>query len=51
MGGAALCIVGNDPQMSTGDVDLVVHVDERNITADQATDLLLKSSNGFTRVG
>jgi predicted nucleotidyltransferase len=49
MGGAAVCIMGNDPQRSTEDVDLVIHVDERNITADRLTSLLTKSKE-FTAV-
>jgi hypothetical protein len=38
-----VCIMGSDPQRSTEDVDLVIHVDERNITADALTGLLTKS--------
>ncbi|KAF5861179.1 hypothetical protein ETB97_000553 [Aspergillus alliaceus] len=43
MGGAAVCLLANDPARMTEDVDLVVHVDHRRITADLLTSQLLKS--------
>jgi hypothetical protein len=43
MGGAAICLIINDPNRRTDDVDLVVHVDHRDITADRLTSLLLQS--------
>lgn len=43
MGGAATCLLSPDPTRSTEDVDLVIHVDHRMITADQLTAQLLTS--------
>jgi hypothetical protein len=43
MGGAAICLLGTDPTRRTEDLDLVVQVDQRNITADRLTTLLLQS--------
>ncbi|PWY88212.1 hypothetical protein BO70DRAFT_177611 [Aspergillus heteromorphus CBS 117.55] len=43
MGGAAVCLIANDPTRMTEDVDLVVHVDHRRITADLLTSLLIRS--------
>ena len=43
MGGAAACLLVQDPTRSTGDVDLVIHVDQRMITADRLTSQLLTS--------
>lgn len=43
MGGAAACLLTNDPARSTEDVDLVIHVDQRMITADRLTRQLLTS--------
>lgn len=33
MGGVAMCFLSNDVSRMTEDVDIVVHVDDRNITA------------------
>ncbi|KAK2803380.1 hypothetical protein FQN50_007039 [Emmonsiellopsis sp. PD_5] len=41
MGGAAVCLTVRDPDRMTQDVDLVIHVDERMITADRLTTKLL----------
>jgi hypothetical protein len=43
MGGAAACLLTADPARRTEDVDLVVHVDHRMITADRLTTELLES--------
>ena len=43
MGGAAACLTAPDPSRQTQDVDLVIHVDERAITADLLTQRLLNS--------
>lgn len=43
MGGAATCLLAQDPTRSTEDVDLVIHVDQRMITADRLTSKLLTS--------
>lgn len=43
MGGAATCLLAQDPTRSTEDVDLVIHVDQRMITADRLTSQLLKN--------
>lgn len=43
MGGAAVCLLSPDPTRKTQDVDLVIHVDHRMITADRLTTLLLRS--------
>ncbi|ODH19685.1 hypothetical protein ACO22_06133 [Paracoccidioides brasiliensis] len=43
MGGAATCLLSGDPNRRTEDVDLVIHVDHRKITADNLTTQLLKS--------
>ena len=44
MGGAAACLLTNDPGRTTEDIDLVIHVDdERMITADRLIGLLLTS--------
>ncbi|KAJ5193236.1 Protein of unknown function DUF1814 [Penicillium cf. viridicatum] len=43
MGGAAACITAPDPSRRTEDVDLVIHVDQRSITADLLTQTLLNS--------
>lgn len=42
MGGAAVCLIAPDPARMTEDVDLVIHVDQRGITADDLTSLLLR---------
>lgn len=43
MGGAAVCMMTGDPIRRTKDVDLVIQVDERSITADKLTHHLLAS--------
>lgn len=43
MGGAAVCLTAPDPSRRTEDVDLVIHVDQRSITADLLTQRLLNS--------
>ncbi|CRL20953.1 Protein of unknown function DUF1814 [Penicillium camemberti] len=43
MGGAAVCLMAPDPQRATEDVDLVIRVDHRSITADLLTNKLLTS--------
>lgn len=43
MGGAAVCLLTHDPNRRTEDVDLVIHVDQRQITADRLTTRLLTS--------
>ncbi|KAJ5680177.1 hypothetical protein N7536_011316 [Penicillium majusculum] len=43
MGGAAVCLMAPDPQRATEDVDLVIRVDHRSITADLLTNKLLIS--------
>lgn len=43
MGGAAVCLTVNNPNRMTEDVDLVIHVDQRMITADRLTTELLKT--------
>ncbi|OQD68889.1 hypothetical protein PENPOL_c002G01781 [Penicillium polonicum] len=43
MGGAAACLTAPDPSRRTEDVDLVIHVDQRSITADLLTQRLLNS--------
>ena len=43
MGGAAVCLLTHDPNRRTEDVDLVIHVDQRQITADRLTTQLLTS--------
>jgi hypothetical protein len=43
MGGAAICLMTGDPVRRTKDVDLVIQVDERSITADKLTHHLLAS--------
>lgn len=43
MGGAAACLLAQDPNLTTEDVDLVIHVDHRMITADRLTSQLLSS--------
>ncbi|CAI7589894.1 unnamed protein product [Penicillium glandicola] len=43
MGGAAICLIAPDPQRATEDVDLVIRVDHRSITADMLTNKLLTS--------
>ncbi len=43
MGRAATCLLVQDPTRSTGDVDLVNHVDQRMTTADRLTSQLLTS--------
>ncbi|EEP82174.1 hypothetical protein UREG_07039 [Uncinocarpus reesii 1704] len=42
MGGAAVCLLAPNPNRKTEDVDLVIHVDQRMITADQLTQRLLE---------
>ena len=42
MGGAAVCLLSRDPERMTQDVDLVIHVDQRRITADNLTTQLLR---------
>ncbi|KAJ8061412.1 hypothetical protein OCU04_009234 [Sclerotinia nivalis] len=44
MGGAATCLLSQDPSRKTTDVDFVIHVDDRGITADLLTNELLNSS-------
>ncbi|KAI2696053.1 hypothetical protein CBS147332_9142 [Penicillium roqueforti] len=43
MGGAGVCLMAPDPQRATEDIDMVIQVDHRSITADLLTDILLKS--------
>jgi hypothetical protein len=43
MGGAAVCLIANDPSRQTKDIDLVIQVDGRSITADTLTHHLLVS--------
>ncbi|KAF4769082.1 hypothetical protein HAV15_008497 [Penicillium sp. str.  len=43
MGDAAVCLMAPDPQRATEDVDLVIRVDHRSITADLLTNKLLTS--------
>ncbi|CAG8908915.1 unnamed protein product [Penicillium egyptiacum] len=43
MGGAAVCIMAPSPLRATEDVDLVIHVDHRSITAELLTRKLLTS--------
>ncbi|KXG52214.1 Protein of unknown function DUF1814 [Penicillium griseofulvum] len=43
MGGGAVCLMAPDPQRATEDVDLVIRVDHRSITADLLTNKLLTS--------
>lgn len=51
MGGAAFCLIVQDPTRMTEDVDLVIHVDHRKITADRlTTELLLKYPSKFTAI-
>ena len=44
MGGAAVSLLLNAPERTTEDLDLVIHVDSRGITADQLTGHLLQSN-------
>lgn len=51
MGGAAVCLTVNNPNRMTEDVDLVIHVDQRMITADRlTTELLTKYPSKFAPV-
>ena len=43
MGGAAICLITGDPNRRTKDIDLVIQVDGRSITADKLTHHLLTS--------
>src|SRR5271155_1257420 len=43
MGGAAVCLITGDPNRRTKDIDLVIQVDGRSITADKLTHHLLAS--------
>ena len=43
MGGAAVCLMAPDPQRATEDIDMVIQVDHRSITADLLTGILLNS--------
>ncbi|CDM32947.1 hypothetical protein DTO013E5_10001 [Penicillium roqueforti] len=43
MGGASVCLMAPDPQRATEDIDMVIQVDHRSITADLLTGILLKS--------
>ncbi|KAI2749829.1 hypothetical protein DTO006G1_9932 [Penicillium roqueforti] len=43
MGGAGVCLMAPDPQRATEDIDMVIQVDHRSITADLLTGILLKS--------
>jgi hypothetical protein len=43
MGGAAVCLIAGDPNRRTKDIDLVIQVDDRSITADILTHRLLAS--------
>lgn len=43
MGGAAVCLLAPNPTRMTEDVDLVIHVDQRMITADRLTSQLLNA--------
>ncbi|KAF9249456.1 hypothetical protein LCP9604111_4612 [Penicillium roqueforti] len=43
MGGAAVCFMAPHPSRRTEDVDLVIHVDQRYITADLLTQRLLNA--------
>lgn len=48
MGGAAVCLTVSNPSRMTEDVDLVIHVDQRMITADcLTTELLNKYPSKF----
>ncbi|KAI9838251.1 MAG: hypothetical protein M1819_005518 [Sarea resinae] len=47
MGGAAVCLLVQDPSRQTEDVDLVIHVDQRTITADRLTQRLLTSHSSL----
>ncbi|OJD20411.1 hypothetical protein ACJ73_08255 [Blastomyces percursus] len=51
MGGAACCLTATDPGRMTGDVDLVIQVDQRMITADRlTTELVTKYPSKFAPV-
>lgn len=51
MGGAAVCLLAPSHKRTTKDVDLVIHVDHRSITADAlTTQLLLQFPIKFDRV-
>ncbi|KAJ5177802.1 uncharacterized protein N7500_000501 [Penicillium coprophilum] len=41
MGGAAVCLLTRNPTRRTQDIDLVIHVDQRQITANQLSPPLL----------
>jgi len=43
MGGAAVCLLAYDPARRTEDVDFVIQVDQRMITADRLTTQLITS--------
>jgi hypothetical protein len=43
MGGGAVCLLAPNPARMTEDVDLVIHVDQRRITADRLTSQLLNA--------
>ena len=43
MGGAAVCLMAPDPQRATEDIDMVIQVDHRSITADLLTGILFNS--------
>jgi hypothetical protein len=50
MGGAAVCLTVNNPNRMTEDVDLVIDVDQRMITADRLTTELFTKSSKFAPV-
>lgn len=51
MGGAATCLITTDSGRTTEDVDLVIHVDQRMITADRlTTELLTRYSSKFVPI-
>jgi hypothetical protein len=46
MGDAAVCLLAPDTMRMTEDVDLVIHLDQRRITADDLTAQLLRLYSG-----
>jgi hypothetical protein len=50
MGGAAVSLLANDPAR-TEDVDLVIRVDQRMITADRLTTQLITFPSDFVPIG
>jgi hypothetical protein len=43
MGGAAVCLLANDPARMAEDVDLVIHVDQHRIISDRLTTQLINT--------